>query len=327
MFLRLLFATFLLFVNLYACKGGYSSCVKKVQDSHTFVNDTLALPITQTTRLVYAIRAPKAKILKYDPFLSLYLVKETSPFKYPFDINMKLELQSAVVTQNGSCEGRFTRKQIGLNSFAKYSQKVTPPSIITNSCCSIEGIVTALGIIQKEYILHFMKSKSTFYGDIGIRVDEKSNSVIVRASDPFMKNNPFQRGDRVLEFDGKRVVNAASLMQKILFSDLDTIHSVKIQRGSDITIFHVATKKRFGGGFVSDTFLESRGLYFDSKLRLTKITGSFKNYGLVLGDRLIQVNGVKVKTQEELRSYMENFTDYSSLLFERNHFEFFVNIK
>jgi len=325
--LRLLVSFLLLFINLYACKGGYSSCVAKVKDSHTFTKNLLAIPVTKTKRLVYAYKPPHAKILKHDPFLSLYLIEESFSFAYPFELNMRLQLGTAVVTQNGSCEGKFLSQQIGLNTFANYGAKMTTPAIIMSSCCWLEGIVTKRGVIQKNYLRHFLKSKNSFYGDIGIRVEQNAKSVSVLAIDPFIKSNPFKKGDIILRFDGKRVRNAAWLMEHILFSTLGSKHHVKIKRAGKILIFNVITQKRYGGGFVSDTFLESRGLYFDQQLRLTKVSGFFKNYGLKNRDRLIQVNGVGVKNQKELRENIENFKNYSSLLFERDGFEFFVNIK
>jgi len=78
---------------------------------------------------------------------------------------------------------------------------------------------------------------------------------------------------------------------------------------------------------LSDTFLESRGLYFDVKLHLTQIGGAFKKYGLHIGDRLIQLDGVRIANQKELREYLQKRKAYSSMLFERNGFQFFVNIK
>jgi hypothetical protein len=87
------------------------------------------------------------------------------------------------------------------------------------------------------------------------------------------------------------------------------------------------TQQRYGGGQMSDTFLESKGIYLDEKLTIKSLDKEFQKYGLLVGDRLLEVNKVGVKTQEELRSYLENFKDYSALLFERDNFQFFVNIK
>jgi hypothetical protein len=102
---------------------------------------------------------------------------------------------------------------------------------------------------------------------------------------------------------------------------------VKVKRGTKFLNFNVIVHKRYGGGNVSDTFLESKGIYFDENMKIVKLSEDFKEYGLLIGDRLIQVNGVFVKTEDELRKYIEDFKDFSSLLFERKNFQFFVNIK
>ena len=299
----------------------------KVKDSHAVKSDRVQVPLQNATRLLYTDKKPNAKILKYDPFLSLYLIKERKPFAYPFDINMRLQLGTAMVNDKESREGRFVRNQIGLNNLARYSEALLVPSLLTSSCCSLEGIVTPRGIIQKEYLKHFVSSKKSLYGDIGIRIKNEKGFVVVSASDPFFPKNPFQKGDCIVKFDGKRVKAASVLMRKVLFSKIGQKHTVQVKRTDHYLTFVVQTQKRFGGGVISDTFLESQGLYFDKHLILTKVQKKFKNYGLKIGDRLLQVNGVAIKDQQELREYLQKAKKYSSFLFERNGFQFFVNIK
>jgi len=324
---RLLFLIISLLTNLYACKGGYNSCISKVKDSYTIQNNSIAIPLKNQRRLLYRTSKPSGEVLKSDPFLGLYLIKDKTPFAYPFDFNMRLQLGTAMVTDYCSREGKFVEDQIGLNKLARYSEALLYPSILTSSCCSLEGIVTSRGIIQKEYLYRFLHSKTSLYGDIGIRIKDDHKAVIVDQIDPFMKNNPFLRYDQIIRFDKKKVKNAANLMQQILFSPLGSKHSVELIRLKKKVSFFVQIRKRYGGGLLSDTFLESKGLYFDRRLKLIKITATFKNYGLKLGDKLIQVNGTLVKNQKELREYLQKSKDYSSLLFERDGFQFFVNIK
>jgi S1-C subfamily serine protease len=187
--------------------------------------------------------------------------------------------------------------------------------------------VTPRGIIQKEYLKHFVTTKKSEYGDIGIRVKNEKGRVVVTASDPFFEDNPFKVNDVIVALDGKKVQAASTFMRRVLFSQVGSKHSVKVQRQKRYLTHSVVTKKRYGGGEVSDTFLESRGLYFDRRLSLVKIEKKFKNYGIKEGDRLIQIDGVLVKNQKELREYLQSAKDYTSLLFERDGFEFFVNIK
>ena len=327
MLFRLLILLFTFSLSLYACKGGYNACVQKTKASHAVLKNSLSIPLKNNKRLLFTHQKPNAKILKYDPFLSLYLIEDKKPFAYPFDFNMHLQLATAMVSDKSSCEGKISTNQIGLNSLAKYNKPLLLPSILTTSCCTLEGIVTPHGIIQKEYLKHFIDLKKSKYADLGIRVKNKNHLVVITAVDPFFKNNPFKIGDNVVGFDSKRIYKASILMQKILFSQVGVKHTLKIKRGSKYLIFDSITVQRYGGGAISDTFLESQGLYFDNTLTLIKVEKKFAHYGLQKGDRLIQINGKRVKNQKELRQNLEKFKNYASLLFERNGFEFFVNIK
>jgi len=325
--IRLFIILNLLLLNLYACKGGYSSCIQKINDATTIQNNSLSIPVRKDVRLVYSRCRPKAKILKYDPFLSLYLIEDKSGFAYNFDINMRLQLGVAAVNKTKAKEGKIVKEQVGLNSLATFSEKVKTPALITSSCCSLEGIITPNGIIQKEYLRRFISSSSADYSDIGVRVHDEKSHIVVTASNPYLKDNLLKIGDRILEYDGKKMKNSSIFMRKVLFSKIGTKHSVKIKRGKKLMTLSARTKKRDGGGEISDTFLEFSGIFFNKKLEVVRLSENFTAYGLVLGDRLVQVHGVRVKTQNELRKYIQNYKDFSSLLFERRNFEFFVNIK
>jgi len=325
--LRVLLAlTFVLFNLQASCKGGYEACKQKIIDSNSIVNQTLQIPVDKNRRLIFSRTVPHAKIIKHDPFLSLYLIEDKQCFDYPFTINNNLSLGKVSVDKTTAIEGRILKKQIGLNSFATFSEVLHAPALLTNSCCGLEGIVTPRGIIEKEYIQRFLTSKDTAYADIGIRVKDENNLVILSAVDPFMKNNPFKKDDCILVLDGKKVQDSASLMRDILFAKVGSTHKVKIKRGSKILSIIVSSKKRYSGGYKSDTFLEQYGWLFDEDLYIIKINENVHNYGLLLGDRLLQVNGKNVKNQQDIIENISDFKDYASLLFERENFQFFVRI-
>ncbi len=328
--LRVFFILNLLFLNSYACKGGYDSCKRKIIDSQTIQNQNLIIPISKKQRIIFAKDASTLnrynKILKQDPFLGLYLVEDKKSFRHPFRLNRHPSLGMAMVDKKLSIEGKLKKKQVGLNSLAIFSETHFAPSLLLTSCCSLEGVVTQRGIIEKEYLKRFINSKEIAYGDIGIRVEDKNGFITVVASDPFMKNNPFKKGDHILEYEGKKIKQSSSLMRKILFSKLGSSHKVKIKRNNQLLNIKAVTTKRYGGGYLSDTFLEQKGIYFDETLHIVKIGQNFKSYGLLVGDQLLQVNGVKVKNQQELLEYIADFKDFSSLLFERRYFQFFVQI-
>ena len=325
--IRLFVLCNLLLLNLYACKGGYTSCIQKINDATTIQNSSLSIPIRKDVRLVYSKCKPQAKILKYDPFLSLYLIEDKSGFAYNFDINMRLQLGVASVNRVSAIEGKILKRQVGLNTLATFSEKTTSPALLTSSCCSLEGIVTPSGIIERDYLKRFISSASADYSDIGVRVRDEKGFVIVIASNPYMKENLVKKGDCIVAFDGVKVKNSSSFMQKVLFCKVDSQHSVKVKRGTKFLTFSIKTKKRDGGGEISDTFLEFRGIFFNKKLEVVELSSEFVKYGLLLGDRLVQVNSVRIKNQDELRKYIEDYKLFSALLFERKNFEFFVNIK
>ncbi|EQB39243.1 hypothetical protein M947_07165 [Sulfurimonas hongkongensis] len=325
--LRLAFALSLLFLNLFACEGGYDSCKLKITHSNAIKNSTLNISVPNSKRLIYSNHQPNAKVLKHDIFLNLYLIKSKDNFKHPFTINNHLALGVASVDAKSAIEGKILKRQSGLNNFARFSEKTKTPALLLNSCCNLEGIVTDRGIIEKVYLERFLSSSSSDYGDVGIRVDDTNKKVTIQRVDPFYKNNPFKVGDIVVSLDGKKVYNSATLMRQILFSKISTFKSIKIKRGTKYYTFKVRVNKRYGGGYLSDTFLEQKGIYFSPNLCITQIRDDFDGYGLKVGDRLIQVNGKKVSTTTDIATHLNDFNYAASLLFLRDGFEFFVNIK
>ncbi len=323
---RLFLALNFLLLNLFACKGGYESCKLKLVDSRTIQNETLQIPVLKNQRIIFSKKTPNAKIIKYNPFLSLYLIEDKKKFKHPFRINNHLSLGMASVDKKRAIEGKILKEQIGLNSFATFSEPLYAPALLLNSCCALEGIVTPEGIIQKEYIERFLKTKFTSYADIGIRVEDKKGCLLIKAINPFVKANPFKVNDCVLEFDGKKVKSAALLMRKILFSKIGSTHKIKLKRDSKILTFRVKTHKRSGGGYLSDTFLEFLGISFDENLYIVKIEKKAEKYGLDLGDKLLQINLKDITNKEDILKIISQSKDSSHLLFEREQFQFFIRV-
>ncbi len=324
--LRLFVALNLLLLNLYACEGGYTSCKNKINDSSSLTGQILQLPVKKNQRIIFSQTLPDAKILKYDPFLSLYLVEDKEGFKHPFKINYRLTLGTAVVNKKEAVEGKILKHQVGLNAFATFSECISVPSLLLTSCCSLEGIATPKGIIEKEYIDRFIKIKKVSYADIGIRVEDKKKLVVVNAINPFMAENSFKVDDCVLELDGKKVKNASALMRDILFSKIGSKHTIKVKRDGEFLILKAQSKKRYGGGYLSDTFLELLGISFDKNLKIVKIEDKAKKYSLKLGDKLLQIKQKDITTEAEILETISQTENSVNLLFERDDFQFFVKI-
>ncbi len=314
----LLFA--LTLTSLFAsCRGGYYSCKLKINDSHSIINNSLYIPINKTQRLVYSETKPLGKIIKADKFLGLYLVEGFKGFRYPFKIGVHTPSGIAVVDNKMSLEGKITKKQIGLDRLATFSEVPFVPSLLTGSCCNLEGVVTPRGIIQKEYLSHFINSKQVDYGDIGIRIDAKRSITKV---DPFFKNNPFEVSDIVVGFDGKKVLSASRLMQDILFAKIGSVHKIKVLRDKKFCEFNVAVHQRCGGGLISDTFLEHICFYFNDDMTLKSVDG----YGLKAGDKLLSINGKSVSCLDDIPAAIGRKSEDMVFLFQRDGFQFFVHI-
>ncbi|MDY0121990.1 MAG: PDZ domain-containing protein [Sulfurimonas sp.] len=324
---RLCFALLLSSVALFACEGGFDSCIAKVKDSHTIQKNKLSIPLKNNQKLLYSQTTPNKKILKHDPFLSLYLVEEKNNFPYPFVINNHLSLGYAGVNEKFAIEGKMTQHQIGLNQFAHFNEALFAPALLLNSCCSLEGIVTSQGIIEKEYIQRFIKSSENSYGDIGIRVQERDKKVYIIAIDPFLEKNPFRVGDLVVSFDGKKVQSASELMRDILFAKIRTAHRVTLQRENKLLNVNIKSYQRYGGGYLSDTFLEQKGIYFDTELCVSKLSKEAQRYGLKLHDKVLQVNGKRVQTQKELRDLVYGDKAKVEILLQRDGFQFFMKLQ
>ena len=325
--LRVFLALNLLLLNILACDGGYNSCIDKVKHSKSIKNKTLQIPISKHTKLIFSKYKPNAKILKHDPYLSLYLVKDKKGFKYPFRINMNSPSGIGLVTENSGKETKISKRQIGLNQFATINTKMKVPALLTNSCCSLEGIVTERGIIEKSYIHRFLTKKDIRYADIGIRVKDTKKGIMVVSYDPFMKKNPFKKGDYILAMDGHSVKYSSTLMRRILFAKIGSTHNVKVIRDSKRININVRSQERLSGGYKVETYLEKYGLTFDKNLYIIKIDKTKKFYGLKLGDRLLKVNSHNVSKQEDVMKYISDFKFHPTLLFERNsNFHFFVKM-
>jgi len=324
--LRLFLAFNLLLLNLYACKGGFPSCQRKTIDSASIEQNSLRVPITKKRRLLFSTTIPNAKIIKYDEFLSLYLVEEKKGYRYPFRFNAKAPVQVAGVNKRHAIQGRLIKRQVGLNKLGVFNAALFSPSLLLSDCCDLEGFVTSRGIIEKDYLTRFIKTKDNAYSDVGVRVKQESKSVIVTAVDPYVQNNPFKEGDTILKRNAKPVKSAASFMKETLFAKVGSTQKFQVKRAEKTLNLSVLSAKRFGGGYVSDTFLERKGVYFDKELKIVRLSKAYNGNSLKLCDKLIQVNGKKVQNQQEVMQTISAKGKIDSLLIQRDNFQFFVQI-
>jgi membrane-associated protease RseP (regulator of RpoE activity) len=78
------------------------------------------------------------------------------------------------------------------------------------------------------------------------------------------------------------------------------------------------------------SYFESKGFSFSTQLILNepKRASGAEQSGLKAGDRLLQINGVKVESTAEADAYMDKSSNKEfNLLFDRNDFQFFITLK
>ena len=312
--MKSLLILFFILTSLFGDVNDYYLCKKKFQDSS--FNNTFSVLLENNLRV--STKKLPLKLIRYDKFLSLYLYEDSVKFKYPFKLNPNFNKPLAFVNFTDIYEVKRLKKQIGLDSFAKFSKKVNSDSVVVTSCCFLDALATKNGVIELPYIKHFIY-KGGDYFDIGIRVDSFAK---VTQVDPFFKNNRFKLLDKILKVSSYKVEDGASLMQKILFNQ--NSYKVTLKRDNKIKTFIVTPAKRYGGGYISDTFLERFGLFFSKDLVLIKNIDN--RFGLLKGDKLLKVNGFSVKNYKDVRDALSYTKDGANLLFLRDGFEFFVKI-
>ena len=284
----------LLFSTLFACDAGFQSCLQKVAALHVVSSSSLAIPLDGGKTLLYS-DFPVQNALKSDPFLHLYLVKTKAEVRHPFKINKYLPNKELASIREHIVCGKVVQPQIGLERFARFSKPLAKPSVILNGCCELVALNTTKGIIQKPYIEHFLR-KGGVYGDLGIRLEDSKKELVVASCNPFVET-PFKVGDRIIVLNGKRVHSKAEFARQILFAPIGSKCSVKVVRNDKKLTLKATLYKRRGGGYLSDTFLESVGVFVDERLQV--VASSFEK--IHKGDRIIMINGQKVLSQKDVR--------------------------
>jgi len=307
---------------LLACDGKTSTlCQKKLLDSNAFQKREVSLKVSKDRRLIYSDRKI-SNYIKYDKFLHLYLVKSQDSFKYPFLFTKDKPSSLIANSQKDILHSKIIQKQIGLNNFARLKNSLRSPLVVTDNCCAVEGVVTSKGMIEKEYLQHFLNSKSSDYADFGFRVKEFSKKVVITKVNLFIKNNPFREGDEIISMDSKKIYSASTLMKRVLFSKIGSKHTLRVKRDSKVIKLVVKAHKRLAGGFVKETFLEYIGLFLDSSNRLTKDN---VKYQLKKRDKVLYINSKKISSSDDIYRAFRVGEDNKFLIL-RDGFSFTIKI-
>ncbi len=324
--LRALLITLFFSLSLTAaCSTPFLTCKQKIKDSHAIENNHLSLLLKGGVRLVYSKSKPH-DALRYDPLLGLALVKDRSGFRYPFVFSQRKNKSSAVVSNTRADSGTILSHQCGLDVLAHYSHPYESPALLLDSCCGFEGIATPRGIIEERYVQHFIDNKFAGYGDAGFEIDESKKGIVVTQTNPFFPNEPLHKGDVIIAMDAKTYTSKCALEEALLFSAPSTLHDFKIIRDNQLLHVSVKLEMKRAGGLLSSSYLEYVGIILDPTLRIASIQPQAEHFGLKIGDQLKWVNRTDVAHYKEIRAALHQSNE-NLLLFERNHFQFFIRIQ
>ncbi len=311
---------------LFSAPSDFKSCQLKYQVSSIPIGETYAFAVDDEYALFYSKEKPSFKIVKRDPFLGLNLIKSPKKFKHVFKFYNNQPEQLGAVLPTKVYEGSFLRGHIGLNRLAQFSKALKANTLISGTCCGVMGMSTGNGVIDKDFIRHFLKSEEITYGDIGIRLDDDKGIRVVEVN-PFFTDSPFVWGDIVLEMDGREVKSAAELSKKILFASPGNIHQFHVLRDNHKLKIEGMIKRRLGGGLVPDTFFELFGLELDENL---VVKADNAKYEIKKGDRLLFIMNQEVKSLTDIRKVLSEQKSSEkkvvTLLFRRNGFDFFIHL-
>lgn len=312
----------------------FSRCGERIALSSEKVGDSYGLAIDEKRLLHYSKTPPKGyKILKSDPYVGLYLLEAKKP-KVPLELRditpEAMEDILGVGTPEGFVEGNITQRMSGWLAYARFSQKSPPNSIISSICYQIYGLgVGGNEFIESSYIKRFLEQKSARYGDLLIRFEKNRKEPVVALIDPFIEENPFRLGDRVLSLEGRAIGSRSELENQIYGLAPGREVRVSVMREGEVVSFETRVYPRIGGMLLPDHLLERVGLRFSQDWSLQaahKMQGrGLEN--LQAGDQILRVNGIDMPQGEEGLRLLSRFaSEEMSWLIRRGEFEFFIKV-
>lgn len=321
----------------------FSQCFEKNKQSVVYFGKIRAIAISEKQAVAYSKEKPSVPYVRYDAYSNLYLFdspKPLIPVKLKATTEMKLGewlvsmTDSSLVAVNASKIGKSG------NELFEFGGVGEPNSLVGGLCCEMYGLgIGDKFFISSEELDRFIKGQSASFSELGVRVVDGNESVVVDFVDPNFKDAKLKAGDKITLLNGKKVSNITEFADALkTFKDLTKV-SAQIQRDNawieenilapKPIVKKVEPKKIPLPEKKKESYLQGKGFKFDTELRIKDIArGSFaEKSGLKVGDRLIQVDQLPVERMAEADAYLEkNRTREISLLFDRDDFQFFVTL-
>lgn len=222
-----------------------------------------------------------------------------------------------------------TRESLGIQDLAKLNQSVKTGSVVLGSCGTLRGFTTNDHLLTSDLINYFLYKKPQF-SSVGAHFSQTKQGIVVTTVNPFFSYGRFKVGDKVLYHNGKKY-GIKQLLDTIMRYKPGTKIYFKVLRAGQKVPIQIITKPLLGGGVLAETYLEQYGLRFNKMLHIVKIDSAGANNlkHLLLGDRLVAINGIAVKDEEDIEHFFSSFKPNKmqlTLLFERHGLQFFIHI-
>jgi len=321
----------------------FSQCYDKNRQSVVYFGKTRAVAISEKQAVAYSKEKPSVPYVRYDAYSNLYLFDSPKPL-VPVKLKSTSELKmgewlvsmtdNSLVAVNASKIGRSGNELFEFGGVGEVN------SLVGGLCCEMYGLgIGDKFFIGSEELDRFIKGQSASFPELGVRVIDGNESVIVDFVDPNFKDAKLKAGDKITLLNGKKVSNITEFADALkTFKDLTKV-SAQIQRDNawieenilapKPVVKKVEPKKVPLPAKKKESYLQTKGFKFDTDLRIKEIArGSFaEKSGLKVGDRLMQVDQLPVERMAEADSYLDkNRNREMSLLFDRDDFQFFVTL-
>lgn len=325
---------FVLFVAyLYAgvepIKSDFKACFNKHYHSFVKIGSKTGVAVSKHKVLLFSKRYMRG-YAKRDPFLGLYLfkrAKKLQPVKF-IDFS-KVRKNVGVIGNSDFDIAEITSFSNGLDIPAKLNKKVKPNRLIDCVCCRPFGLSRGgMGFIDSDFILRFLEKRRVTYADSGLKFEQKKSNIYIKEKNPFFKGLYIPVGSQVVKVDGKRYENVSSLSKYILFSKIGKVINITYKYGRKIHHQKIKLKRKITGGLISQTYLESIGLWINYKLRVAYVAKNSRAFklGIKKGDKLIKINKHFIKSYPDIKKALLKIADRKIyLLLSRDDFQFFVH--
>lgn len=312
-------------------KDDYKACYEKDKNVFIKIAGVSAVVIDDHHALSFSRKKPSFYKL-YDPFYNFYLIYSKEPLENVLmvdDRNLTKQSQLGVIHPEEINFGKFSH--YGDNDLATITFSTKKGTLLVNPCCDMIGVgMGRREFLPNSYLEDLIKRDSPINGYIGVTFTQRNGRVYVKDVDMYLQTINFCPNDEIVSVNGEKITSKSQLQKIVLLAKKDESLDITIKRGGTFKEVKPIVIAKPDYKISNITYLEKLGLVFRQNLTISKVLNdSFaQKSGLKVGDKLLEINFKKVKTQTQARdATMFTKDNKFHLLFSREDFQFFVKFK